>query len=244
MGTRRDSRIDRAYAERLLAGDPGAGGELVDVLAAASAPAGPHELRGEDAATAMFRAARTGQASHVPARRRPATTRSRRVATRFAVVVLVLGGLGAGGAAVAASTGVLPAVPHHHRATPGGSASPRFGRPASGSTPPTAPATGLGGPDPSTAGPASPSLFGLCHAYLAKVDAGRPTAADDARFARLATAVGGASNVATYCRALLASRSHGAGKGAPPHPTGSPATGRTGRPRTHPGGTHNPHASH
>jgi hypothetical protein len=123
--------IDQDTADRLLAGrlDPADAppgyGEVAKVLVAAAAPALPHELEGEAAATAAFareRLDRRGADSHSAPRRRPPQRRSsvgaapgradaaprQRRASRFAVVAVAVAVLMVGGAAAAAATGTLP----------------------------------------------------------------------------------------------------------------------------------------
>jgi hypothetical protein len=101
--------IDQDTADRLLAGrlDPADAppgyAEVAKVLAAAAAPAFPHELDGEAATTAAFareRLDRHGADSHAAPRRRPWSSRFAVLAV--AVVVLMVGGV------AAAATGTLP----------------------------------------------------------------------------------------------------------------------------------------
>ena len=89
---------DRAAAERLLAGDH-ADTPVGRVLAHAGRPAGPHELAGEDAAVAAFRAAAAAPA----ARRRRLVSRVLALKLTAAAVLLTGSGL-----AVAGVTGNLP----------------------------------------------------------------------------------------------------------------------------------------
>jgi hypothetical protein len=245
MDIKRNRKIDRSYAEKLLTGDATVDGALADVLAAASAPADPRELQGEDTAVAMFHAARTGLTSPADARAHSATVVSRLLTARFAALLLLFVGLGIGGVAVAASTGVIPALPHH-RGTPGGPVSPHLPRPPSGSTSAPTPHADPSAPNVSSSGSLSTSLPGQCHAYMAQVSAGHTSVVNDHRFARLIAAAGGASNVVSYCQVLLARPSSGAGAGGTPapHPTGNPNAHSTGKPTAHPGGTPNSHAAH
>ena len=101
--------IDQDTADRLLAGrlDPADAppgyAEVARVLAAAAAPATPHELEGEATATAVFahrRLDRHGVDSHATPRRSP-------LGSRLAVVAVAVGVLMVGGIA-AAATGALP----------------------------------------------------------------------------------------------------------------------------------------
>jgi hypothetical protein len=122
--------IDQDTADRLLAGRlnpadaPPGYAEVAKVVAAAAAPALPHELEGEAAAKAAFaheRLDRRGAVSHAAPRRRPPQRRSsvgaapgravaaprQRRASRFAVVAVAVAVLMVGGVA-AATTGTLP----------------------------------------------------------------------------------------------------------------------------------------
>jgi hypothetical protein len=228
MGIERKPQIDRASAEQLLAGDTTTIGVLGEVLAAAWAPASPAELRGEDDAVARFRAVRTHLSPRSPGRQRPARAVTRLLTANFAVMLMLVG-VGIGGVAVAASTGFLPALPHHH-GTSDGPASRRPSRDPSGSTSAQT-ATDLSSPSSSPAGSQSTSLRGLCHAYTATVERGNANAVNDPAFARLFAAAGGAMNVASYCRSLIASAPGGASSGVTvaPHPIGKPTAHSTGK---------------
>ena len=118
----------------------------------------------------------------------------------------------AGGVAVAATTGVLPNPlapenPGHSTTAPGHTNNP--------ATP-------------------SPSLLGLCTAYLAGAGADHGKALESPAFSVLITAAGGKDNVDGYCANLGAkapgSEGDGASSGA--HPTGPPTA--------HPGSTEHP----
>ncbi|TDC70163.1 hypothetical protein E1200_06120 [Actinomadura sp. GC306] len=98
---RRAGDLDRRTAERILGG-AGDHARLQDLLAAASAPARPGELAGEDAAVAAFKAARP-----------PARTSRRAAVRRFLTVkaLVLVGGsliLTGGAAAYAAMNGHFP----------------------------------------------------------------------------------------------------------------------------------------
>ncbi len=101
--------LDQDTADRLLAGrlDPADAppgyAEVAGVLAAAAAPANPHELADEAAAVATFVTARLdrhGAVSHAAPRRSP-------LGSKLAVVAVALAVLMVGGVA-AATTGTLP----------------------------------------------------------------------------------------------------------------------------------------
>lgn len=250
MSTHRSRRIDRATAEQLLAdarsqasGTPGASDTseltdlhgtperheaLVDLLAAAAAPAGKSELSGEPEALAMFRAARLAPSAApdsvavpVPASPgrsllTPATLLGAKVAA--AVLAAALGGV-----AVAAGTGNLPTVL-------GGA--PERDRPAASPTPGTLVAAA---PSPSASGRSSAAvpadLAELCRAF-SRAPGPRPEEVlDEQRFAALVAAAGGRSGVPGYCAPVRS--------GEPGPSASAPAATPTRNPRggnpTHPG---------
>jgi hypothetical protein len=200
--------MDRVTAERLLSGGPchAAGTEpLVRLLAAAAAPARPHELAGEDAAVAAFR-------------QRPASARKpgRRAMLAKLLTVKVTAAFAAtavGGVAVAAAAGGLPDL---------GGRSWISARP--GPVPDRSPATR---PAPQRAGGAAaspsarPELVELCKKLASRKDPEKVV--DTPPFAPLLTAAGGKDRVAPYCDQLL--RVPGVGDTAPPgvSPTPAPA---------------------
>jgi hypothetical protein len=202
-------------AELLLDGHPVAARHaqrLAQRLAAASAPGFPGELAGEVAATNAFRAA-VGT--------NPALSPGRRTMTKSAVVAKLLtlkaaavavAAVSAGGVALAASTNVLPNPftdnPGHSTPAPSHS----------------------NGPDATP----SPSLIGLCTAYLAGAGADHGKALESPAFSALITAAGGKDNVDAYCA--------GRGVNAPgsTHSTSEPSEHPTGQPSSHPGPSEHP----
>ena len=210
MGSNDKHQLDWALAERTWGGGTAVAGHLGDVLAAASAPAEPDELIGEDAAVAMFHAARTRRAAR-PHRHQTRTTAVKRLLTaKFAVVTVVIS-VGVGGVAVAASTGNLPIVSHHPISPTASSTGITPRHPVTVST------TNKPRPSATTTNPAAPStsLSDLCHAYTAAVTAGHTPASDTPAFARLIAAAGGATHVAAYCRALLTNTPNSIGTPTP-----------------------------
>ncbi|WP_238007298.1 hypothetical protein KZZ52_02485 [Dactylosporangium sp. AC04546] len=154
---------------------------VASLLAAAAAPARPHELAGEDAAVAGYR--RVYGTARPPGRRR-----------RLAVLAtLTAVGVSFGSAAYAASTGRLPdPIQRTVHSFVDGVPAPAVAEP-----PPTPASTG---PRPS---PASADILALCHAWEAfRADPHSPpvTGADRRR---LADAAGGERFVTDYCRQLL-----------------------------------------
>ncbi|MGW9194349.1 hypothetical protein [Micromonospora chersina] len=262
MSFRRSDRpADRAESERLLdaarAGAPAEPGAdaLAHLLAAASAPAAPGELAGEEQALAAFRAARAAPA--------PATAVAPRPRHRFRL------GAALAGLAATATAGVAFAAVSLDRGTeptppPAPSTSGSTGAGSTGPGTPSSSGSGSAGPTgdvPSTAptpgasgGPGRPAsagqLAGQCHAYLAKSDRQRARALETPAFADLVTAAGGADRVEGYCLALVPEKSpepapkpsaEGGGKtpsgderrATPPTPAAP--TPRTGKPTSAPG---------
>jgi hypothetical protein len=181
--------ISRETAERLLGGaltpPPEGAEQLAALLAAASAPARPHELAGEAAAMAAFRA-------HPPTVRRWSLRR----AVTIKVAAVVAAAVAAGGVALASSAGLLP-NPFQAPGVQGSPSSPAS--PGDGSHPPmTTPGTGAHTPPPE-------ALPGLCHSYQAKPPAERGKALEAQPFDALVRAAGGPEHVDGFCERVLAS---------------------------------------
>jgi hypothetical protein len=225
MSTHRDPRVNRETAENLLGGVPGGPESLSRVLAAAAAPAAPHELAGEQVVLAEFRAARLHPISPP---RRPSmlkTTVAKLLAAKLLTATAVATAA-TGGVAFAAATNSLPEpvqgaahnvfnapAPRHH-----GKPDPLPGR---GNQP------GAKSSDAPNGTP-SPSLRGLCTAFQAGATSNDGKALTNPAFTALVTAAGGTSKLAAYCTTLI---------GAPSaHPTGKPSTHPSGKPSTHPTG--------
>jgi hypothetical protein len=209
-------RIDRATAERLLRGESASAPHVAEVLAAASAPAGPDELAGEAAAVAAFREARVEAAAAAQRRLgRRGLLRPRTAALVAAAVVAGALGLAVGNGAV---SGRLP----------GGLVG------GSGGAPDTqAPGTSAITPRPSTPRPTatadkttprggpSPSLEGLCRSYRSKPGSPGKTL-DSPAFASLIRAAGGKEQVPRFCAKMLDGKEHGR-KGKDDNGRGGPA---------------------
>jgi hypothetical protein len=238
MTTRR-TPITRASAERLLTERSGGGPtDLRRVLAAASAPATAHELSGEPAAMAQFRAARLDVVT--PTRRRSVLKTAAAKLLAANVVIGATVAAATGGVALAAATNHLPGPLHHAsgpvavRESHSQQASPSASnRPSPLPTPTTTPGRSGAHPSGSTThtaqGSPSPSMVGLCTAYHAAVADNPGKALDNPAFTTLITAAGGKANVPAYCATVLASSS-----GTPSHPTAAPSTHPTGAPSSHP----------
>jgi hypothetical protein len=144
-----------------------------------------------------------------------------------AIAALVVG---TGGVALAAGTGALPNPLNTHPA-PAASA----GQSHPGNRP-TAPDHPGGNADP------SPSLVGLCHAYMAGAGAEHGKALDSPAFQALLSAAGGKTNVDAFCTGLLASATPGGTANG--HHDAKPSDHPTGRPRGHPNAKPSTHPSH
>lgn len=177
---------------------------LADLLAVASTAAFPGELAGEDAAVAAFWAATS--AGLAPLSGRNSMMKSAVVAKLLTLkaAVIAVAAVSAGGVALAASTGVLP--------------SPLGPQNAGHST--EAP-DHTGGPDATP----SPSLIGLCTAYLAGAGADHGKALQSPAFTALITAAGGQDKVDAFCAGLgVTAPGSNRGAGGPTaHPTGEPS---------------------
>jgi hypothetical protein len=161
-----------------------------------------------------------------------------RAGSRKAAAVAVAA-VGAGGVALAASTGALP-NPLTSHPSPASSVAR-----AHASAKPSASERGPGNADP------SPALVGLCRAYTAGAGSEHGKALENPAFNALITAAGGKDKVDGYCTRLLAaspSASHPGGKGNDDHPSGAPSDHPTGaptdHPTDHPTGRPSPHPTH
>jgi hypothetical protein len=229
------SAADQDVLERLLDGrldpasaPPGYGG-LARLLTAATAPAAPDELAGEEVAMATFAAElRSHPPTHIP--RRAAVVS--RVFTMKAAAAALVAVLSIGGVA-AAATGLLPgqASPVADQApatTAADAAAHGLGQAAAANVGGTAHA---GAPDgrgrESAVGPdaTGAARAGLCRAWQAGPGGDHGRRMDSVGFQALVTAAGGADKVAGYCEDVAAGASaedHGKGQGSPPS-SGPPA---------------------
>jgi hypothetical protein len=228
---------DQDTLERLLEGQldpasapPGYGG-LARLLAAATAPGAPKELAGQQLATAEFAAV---MPSHPPTFGPRRTAVPSKVFTLKAAAAALAAVLSIGGIA-AAATGLLPgqasSVADQAPATTGTDAAAHgLGGAAVanvGGTAQAGSADGKGresavGPDATGAARA-----GLCRAWQAGQGADNGRRMDSVAFQALATAAGGADNVAAYCEDVAAASStsdHGQGQASPPSVQAPPTT--------------------
>jgi len=221
------TRLDDGTAARLLAGDlapadaPPGYAAVATVLQAAAASPRPAELGGEDAARAAFTAARC--VGPAPRRRHGA-----RVAVLVAVGVLCLGGV------AAAATGTLPrsvqsaahdafgsvgvsvpapppatrsttAVPVRHvpvTTTPPPRVVHPLPRHPAPTPPPTTPPTTPRRTPPTHTGSTLAGL--LCRAAASGRLTPHGSAAEQRAYATLVQLAGGAANIPSYCRGVLA----------------------------------------
>ena len=186
------SAADQDTLERLQEGrlepasaPPGYGG-LARLLAAATAPAAPEELAGEQRALAEFTAVmRSTPPTLVPRRIAvPSKAFTMKAAAAALVAVLSVGGI------AAAATGLLP-----------GQASPVADREAA-TTAADAAGQGLGAA--ATVELDAAAQAGLCRALQDGQGADHGSPADTPAFQALAAAAGGAGNVISYCEDLTA----------------------------------------
>ena len=161
---------------------------LMDSL---SAPASPRELAREDDAVAAFERARLVSPTSV--RSNETSPRTVRTGLKAALATVGVAALMSTGAAFAAGGH----APWSH-STVGEATSPAT------ATHPTHPSHPVHSSDPSStvADPHAHGYVGLCRAYAAGTKASHGHALSARAFTALATAAGGADNVATFCAAL------------------------------------------
>lgn len=222
--------LDAILDDRRAPADP-----LSRLVAAAKAPGQPWELAGLEAATAVFMTAAASPIDgHLAQGMIMMPDRHRRtIAAKL--VAAVAGILAVGGVAYAATS--VGAANSAHRA-PASSATDSSSATASQSATTSSSATesspvgsgstsASGTESPShPVGTPSPSLVGLCRAWLARpADAGK--ADQSAAFTVLVTAAGGKDNVIGYCATVLGSPSASASDGSP-SAAATPSHGKPG----------------
>jgi hypothetical protein len=237
MRTRKTRRIGRTEADRLVAGNPPGPDHrgLAVLLDAATAPPSVEELAGETAAVARYVAAFRATAAEPSARDRVRVPRpAKMIATKVAVGIAILT---AGGTAVAAETGNLPAgVQHFFSAlgvpAPDGGPQPTATgagpAPSRGSATPTPAPTPAPSRSGATTRPAETTALDLCRAWDdTRETPGKPMPAASRR--ALAAAAGGENQIDGFCASLLAtSASATIGQPGTGIGTGSPGNGSTG----------------
>jgi hypothetical protein len=257
--------LDSAAAERMLAGlsVPGDSAPELDalarLLASASGPATAAELSSEAAAVAAF-AQVTGDSVPAPTalQRKPMLASPLRSKLALAVAA---GAASLGGFAAAAYANALPAPIQDaaHNVIGAGASQGHASPTASDETTEATPTEATPTEATPTATPVGPdatgsAMYGLCTAWAASSVHGN--AMDAVAFRNLATAAGGADNIAAFCAAVTppgaptthpgntthptgpptGAPSTGAPSDLPTHPTGAPSDHPTGPPATHPTG--------
>jgi hypothetical protein len=224
--------LERLLDGRLDAADAPAGyGELTRLLAAATAPATPEELAGEQAALATFAAMRQPHPSNLSPRRTAVLSKvfTMKVAAAALVAVLSVGGI------AAAATGLLPdqasPVADQAPATTGADAAAHgLGQAAVANMGGAAQAGSTDGQGRESAvGPdaAAAARAGLCRAWQAGQGADHGQKADSVAFQALVEAAGGADNIAAYCQDVAAGSSadtHGKSQASPPSVSAPPTS--------------------
>jgi hypothetical protein len=228
---------DQDLLERLLDGPldagsvpPGYGG-LARLLAAATAPAAPDELAGEQLAMATFAAE---MRSHPPTLVPRRTAVPRKVFTMKAAATALVAVLSVGGVA-AAATGLLPGqaspVANQAPASTGADAAAHgLGQAAVANVGGTAHAGATDGQGGASAvGPdaTAAARAGLCRAWQAGQGGEHGRRMDAVAFQALVAAAGGADKVAAYCEDVAAGSSagaHGQGQASPPSVSAPPTT--------------------
>jgi hypothetical protein len=240
MSNHRRRRLDRDAAGRQLPGVPAgpdaadgrhAGGDaLAGLLASAAGPARPHELAGEHAARAAFRAA--GLAGP----RASSTVRSGLTRLLTVKMAAIVTGTVASGVALAATVGVLP-NPLDSDVRETNITTQRGARSA-----PTGSRLDVLDTTP------SPALVGLCQYYLAAPPGDHGRTLESPAFDELVNTAGGKDKVDAYCARLLATSSvtnptdHPSVAADPDdklHRTGPP-NHESGAPTAHPSGEPSP----
>ncbi len=213
-----DPAYDALLTENMLPEDAAEGlRPVAEAIAALNAAPAASELAAEASALAVFRGAAglAAEPARSPRRRHPLLTSllSAKLAAAAAAAAVSLGGV-----AAAAYAGALPAsmqkIAHDTLGAPAPHPSARPSHPA---TPP--------GPDA-----AGRAAHGLCTAY-AHLKADGSARQKAVAFRKLATAAGGAANVAAYCARVARPGPAPSGK---PTSRPKPATHRTGKPTRHP----------
>jgi hypothetical protein len=219
-----DGRLDPASA-------PPGYGRLARLLAAATAPAAPEELAGEQLVLAEFAAEmRSTPSTRVPRR----TAVPRKVLTMKAAAAALVAVLSLGGVAAAAS-GLLPdqasPVAEQAPATTGADAAAHgLGKAAAANLGGSANAEStVGQGRASAAGPdaAAAARAGLCRAWQAGQGTDHGQRAESVAFQALVEAAGGADQVAAYCQDVAAgssARDHEQGQASPPSVSAPPTS--------------------
>jgi len=207
----RPPRRTRAHLDDLIDGRPTTSDPLAGLVAAVRAPAQPHELGGLESALAAFAAAPV--APLTPEEKTPMLKSVAGRLLALKVLAVTAGAAAAGGVAYAATTGDL-SVPHgqsalHANAHSSGApesddeSSSSEGTDSSSASSPAESGSSSESDESGSAAP-SPSLVGLCHAWLAHPSNNAKLSTNPA-YSVLVTAAGGVDAVNGYCATVLAS---------------------------------------
>lgn len=240
MSTHRPREVDPAAAERLLGGGAVVPADVSDelnrLLAVARAPAQPGELAGEEQVLAVFRRL---QGAQVPGPRAARPLRGSGFASLFTMKVAAVSALTvatvSGGVVLAATTCSLPGGP-----TPGGPATTPKPTYVASETSAGSPFRAEAGAQPSPSQPfpsqsPSPSLFGLCQAFLNSAGDNPGKALESPAFEALIAEAGEKDKVGEYCDGILAGW-RGGQPSHPDRPNVPPTVDAPGRPPTVPPG--------
>jgi hypothetical protein len=229
----RPPRRNAAHLDALLDGRPTASDPLADLVAAVRAPTQPHEMAGLDHALAAF--ASSSDVVLTPTEENPRMLTS--VAGRLLalkILAVVAGTAAAGGVAYAAANG-NPTTSNGHAAVAGASSGAPDGSAASSGSSSTdsgdkssssadepsatesASGSGSASSSKSKSGAPSPSLVGLCNAWLAHPRDIAKVSTNPA-FSVLINAAGGADAVNGYCTTVLTTAGHPLHSSHPTHP--------------------------
>ena len=187
--------LERLFDGRLDAADAAAGyGELARLLAAATAPATPEELAGEQAALAVFRAVMPSHPPTLVPRRAPMPSKRLTVKAAAAALVAVLSIGGVAAAATGLLAGQAGRVADRAPSTPAASAAAQ-------------------GPGKAAVTDLDNATQGLCQAWQVGKSADNSSRADAPAFQTLAAAAGGSDNIAGYCADVTAGSAGDHGQG-------------------------------
>ena len=225
----RPPRRNAAHLDALLDGRPTASDPLADLVAAVRAPTQPHEMAGLDHALATF--ASSSDVVPTPTEENPRMLTS--VAGRLLalkILAVVAGTAAAGGVAYAAANGNLTSANGHAAVAGASSGAPEGSAASSGSSSsdssssaddPSATesssGSGSASGSESKSGAPSPSLVGLCNAWLAHPRDIAKVSTNPA-FSVLIKAAGGADAVNGYCTTVLTTAGHPLHSSHPTHP--------------------------
>jgi hypothetical protein len=205
--TSHGTRQSHTYLERVLDGEASSDGALGGLIAAARMPETHANPPGLAAALTAFREVSARPSAHPRSTSMIKNVAAKVLAAKFLAVAGLAAAAATGGIAAAASTGHLPSpLPHSSHASEVAVAAvaASHGQPTSTAT---GSASASGTAEPSSSHPAaspSPSLRGLCQAWLSRPHE-HGKADTNPAFSYLVSTAGGIDSVDAYCSSLLAS---------------------------------------